>query len=436
MLQAMQLYDRWQEIAEAYADQWALREARGVWTFRQLRSALDTLPKATTPVILQGRSASFVLSTLRAWRDGQIAVPLEDGADFNATGVRLQAVPAEIVHVKTTSGSTGTPRHILFTAGQLAADALQIISTMGLRREWPNVGVISLAHSYGFSNLVLPLLLHGIPLTLVSDPLPETMRRVLAGSDGSGCGFTIPAVPAMWRTWQSAGILNADTVKLGISAGAPLPLKLEHAIFNACGLKVHNFLGASECGGIAYDRTLHPRALDSQWIGSALDGVSLSIAAKGTLRVASAAVGQSYWPPPKGESALGGDGTFQTSDLVRLENSREVYLLGRADDLINVSGRKVHPDEIELRLSSQEDVLHALVFSVPSSNAMRGDDMVAMVNLRDGADLAKVKQALANGLQGAGWKLPRRWLVDSQLLPDQRGKLSRAVWKARFLAGK
>ena len=430
---AMQLYHRWQQIAVANADQWALREVHHAWTFRELQSALDALPKATAPVILQGRSAAFVLGTLQAWRDGQIAVPVEEGAEFNATRARLETVPAGIVHVKTTSGSTGIPRHILFTAEQLAADAQQIISTMGLRQEWPNVGTISLAHSYGFSNLVLPLLLHGIPLILVPDPLPETMRRVLADNDG-GCGFTIPAVPAMWRTWQSAGILDADTVKLGISAGAPLLLKLEHAIFDACGLKVHNFLGASECGGIAYDRTLHPRAPDSEWIGSALDGVSLSISDSGTLRVASAAVGQSYWP--QGESALSGDGTFQTGDLVRLESSSEVHLLGRADDVINVSGRKVHPDEIELRLSSQEEVLHAIVFSVPSSNAMRGDDMVAMVNLRDGADLAKVKQALADGLHGAEWKWPRCWHVYSQLLPDQRGKLSRAIWKARFLAGR
>jgi long-chain acyl-CoA synthetase len=41
---------------------------------------------------------------------------------------------------------------------------------MGLRPDWPNLGVISLAYSYGFSNLVLPLLLHGIPLFLAPSP--------------------------------------------------------------------------------------------------------------------------------------------------------------------------------------------------------------------------------------------------------------------------
>ena len=47
---------------------------------------------------------------------------------------------------------------------------------MGLRPDWPNLGVISMAYSYGFSNLVLPLLLHGIPLFLAPAPLPEVLR--------------------------------------------------------------------------------------------------------------------------------------------------------------------------------------------------------------------------------------------------------------------
>ncbi|MCB1095493.1 MAG: acyl--CoA ligase [Verrucomicrobiae bacterium] len=427
----MHLYQRWREIAAANADEWALREAHRSWTFRELQAELDTLPVATAPVILQGRNAAFVLGTLQAWRDGQLAVPVEEGVIFDAERAELASVPEGIVHVKTTSGSTGTPRHILFTAEQLAADAQQIISTMGLLREWPNVGVISLAHSYGFSNLVLPLLLHGIPLILVGDPLPETMRRALARGESQGEGFTIPAVPAMWRTWHSAGILDPCRVKLGISAGAPLPLKLELAMFEACGLKVHNFLGASECGGIAYDRTDHPRPLDSDWMGSPMEGVSLSVGSSGTLCVKSAAVGQAYWPQP--DTALSGEGTFQTSDLVRLENSSEVYLLGRADDVINVSGRKVHPGEIELLLNSQADVLSSVVFSVPSANALRGEDMVVLVNLRAGAEVAKIKRELANDLAGAEWKLPRRWQIEPQLAPDQRGKISRAAWKARFL---
>ena len=95
------------------------------------------------------------------------------------------------------SGSTGAPRGVWFSAEQLQADVDQIVPTMGLRREWPNVGVISLAHSYGFSNLVLPLLLHGIPLILGANALPGTVERLLEVHGP----VTLPAVPAMWRAW-------------------------------------------------------------------------------------------------------------------------------------------------------------------------------------------------------------------------------------------
>ncbi len=76
-----------------------------------------------------------------------------------------------------TSATGGAPRMVAFTGEELVADADNIVATMGLRPDWPNLGVISLAHSYGFSNLVLPLLLHGIPLILVDAPLPETVRQ-------------------------------------------------------------------------------------------------------------------------------------------------------------------------------------------------------------------------------------------------------------------
>jgi hypothetical protein len=62
-------------------------------------------------------------------------------------------------------------------AEQLIADAKNIVETMGLRSAWPNVTVISLAHSYGFSNVVLPLALHGIPLIIARGALPEALRE-------------------------------------------------------------------------------------------------------------------------------------------------------------------------------------------------------------------------------------------------------------------
>ena len=145
--------------------------------------------------------------------------------------------PGHIVHLKMTSATTGAPRLVAFTAPQLMADAENIMATMGLRADWPNLGVISLAHSYGFSNLVLPLLLHGIPLILLDSALPEILRRTADAE----LGITLAAVPALWRAWHDAQAISAN-VRLAISAGAPLPLPLERSVFSRFNLKIHNFL--------------------------------------------------------------------------------------------------------------------------------------------------------------------------------------------------
>jgi acyl-coenzyme A synthetase/AMP-(fatty) acid ligase len=297
---------------------------------------------------------------------------------------------------------------------------------MGLAQHGANLGVISLAHSYGFSNLVLPLLLHGMPLILAESALPAAVDAALAAAQRLGGGAILPAVPAMWKAWSQAGIVDAERVHLAISAGAPLPIDLEKIIYAETHLKIHNFLGSSECGGIAYDRSESPRG-DGQEVGHALDGVSLSITASGVLAVESAAVATAYWPID--DPATLGGGRFVTADLAQLDAARGVRLLGRAGDSINVAGRKVSPVEIETVLAAVDGVDHCVVFGVPTADAQRVEDIVACVS--GPAPEAALRAALLGALPA--WMLPRRWWRCDDLRPNARGKISRLEWRERFL---
>ena len=259
------------------------------------------------------------METLAAWRDGAVFCPLE--ADSPAPPiVDAGELPPGIAHVKLTSGSTGEPRGVLFRGEQLAADAENIVATMGLRPDWPNLGVISLTHSYGFSNLVLPLVLHGIPLDWLGDPLPGAVAGLLAENPGEP--LTLAAVPAMWRAWHAGGALEVgpQRVRLAISAGAPLPGELERRVFQETQIKIHNFYGSSECGGIAYDRSEVPRDSREE-IGAAMENVDLSLNREGCLVVGGAAVGECYWPASGSNSGSLCDGRFTTSDLAELRVS-------------------------------------------------------------------------------------------------------------------
>jgi acyl-CoA synthetase (AMP-forming)/AMP-acid ligase II len=413
------LYQRWQRVASEHARQIALVDLAGdrEWTFAEL--ADEAGQKAGRPAGVRFRPANgsdFVFEVLSAWRDGAALCPMEVGQ----TAPVIRDPPKGIAHLKTTSASTGTARLVAFTAEQLAADADNIVQTMGLRPDWPNLGVISLAHSYGFSNLVLPLLLHGVPLVLGDSGLPEAIRRAAAVVPK----VTLPAVPALWRAWHEAGAVPPNTA-LAISAGAPLPLALEQDVFARSRVKIHNFYGSTECGGIAYDDSTTPRT-DAAFVGTPMKNTTLSINNDGCLEVRSAAVGQTYWPAA--EASLG-HGCYRTSDLVEIRKGL-VFLRGRASDQINVAGRKVSPETIETVLLQHPLVRECLVFGAPDAANGRGEMIVACVVAAEGANVEALKQFLLG--QCPAWQTPREWRFVDSLSPNQRGKLSRAEWRARL----
>jgi long-chain acyl-CoA synthetase len=414
------LYERWRQIARENQRELALHDlASGRhWTFAELAMAVEARVASDGPVAFpRGASPDFVLTVLRAWRDGRVVCPLE----VDQSPPVLSGVPRDCIHIKMTSASTGASRAIAFTAAQLMADVENIVATMNLQSAAPNLGVISLAHSYGFSNLILPLLLHGIPLILAQSALPECIRS--AGRLVSR--ITLPGVPALWRAWHEANALSSSIV-FALSAGAPLPLALEKEIFEKRGLKIHNFYGASECGGIAFDGSNVPRE-DAGCVGAPMKNVSLRIGEEGCLEVRGNAVGQTYWP--ESNEALA-NGSYKTSDLARISGGL-VYLHGRATDQINVAGRKIAPEVIERALLGHEGVRECLVFGVPSSDRERSETIVAAIALRNGTTEEALRDFLLSRLPA--WQVPRAWWLVEALQVNDRGKLSRAEWRRRYL---
>jgi acyl-coenzyme A synthetase/AMP-(fatty) acid ligase len=412
------LYERWRKIAAERRGQPALRDTASGrrWTFGELLAGGETQTVGPAGTAFpQGHSPEFILDLLATWRESKIVCPLEPGQ----TPPQVPIPPVECVHLKCTSATTGAARVIAFKAGQLAADAENIVATMGLRPDWPNLGVISMAHSYGFSNLVLPLLLHGIPLVLAPSPLPEIVRRAAE----TEAAITLAAVPAMWRAWHEANAIPPN-VRLAISAGAPLPLALEQAVFQTRGVKIHNFLGSSECGGTAYDSSDTPRT-DATLAGSPMRNVALLLNDNGCLVVRSRAVAETYWPE---KSETLGNGIFQTSDLAELKGDR-VFLRGRLSDQINVAGRKLSPETVERALLAHPQVRECLVFGAPSRDAGRPEIVVAVVVTA--APEAELRQFLLRALPA--WQVPREWRFVKSLSANTRGKISRSEWRRRAM---
>jgi len=343
---------------------------------------------------------------------GLATVQLEDLTSLATSGTDM---------LKITSGTTSEPRAIRFTAAQLLADYENICKTMELRESDLNYGVASFAHSYGFSNLITPLLCDGMALVVSSDLIPRAIVEGIRSTSAT----VFPAVPALFRSLAEFSV-SLRKLRLCISAGAPLPGTVARGFSKRWSRKIHSLYGASECGGICYDRT-NAIEIPPNYVGQPLEGVSLTVETEGPSQVwvGGLAVGSGYWPP--GEEANFAHRAFRPADL--LERSGDGFVLvGRTSELINVAGRKLNPGEVETVLKMSPNVREAVVLGLPAS--ARGEEVVACI--QGEVTEAELRRLCASNL--AAWQVPRRWFFFEKIPLNARGKISRAELRARLAA--
>jgi len=446
---------RWAETLERRRDDAAImgREGGVERTFAEIEEEagrwaekLGAWEPGTVVAMQAGNSPAWPALVLGAMRRGLIPLPLgrhmakeELEAALETCGagalvmcgesglevVELQAGRAADAlegcdFLKLTSGTTSRPRAIRFTAGQLAADCDNICETMGIGEEDLNFGVIPFSHSYGFSNLITPLICRGVRLVASEDRMPRAILNDLAQT-----GATVfPGMPVFFE--KLAGMETTTVLpklRLCISAGAPLPVRVGEAFSARFGLKIHTFYGSSECGGIGYDGA-EGLTYEESFVGQAMRHVEIVPEGEaGHIAVRSEAVACGYYPEPERET-LGG-GRFVPADLIRIE-ANGMYLTGRATDVINIAGRKLNPAEVELRLSQCPGVRQVVVFGVAS--ALRNEEAVACVS-----GTASVEEVLRYARSVlSGWQVPKDvWMVD-EVPVNERGKISRRELAARY----
>jgi long-chain acyl-CoA synthetase len=108
-----------------------------------------------------------------------------------------------------------------------------------------------------------------------------------------------------------------------------------------------------------------------------------------------------------------------------------IYLRGRASDIINVAGRKVLPETIEAALRAHPLVRECAVFGIPDSLHQRFERIVACVNVVESLKIPELAAFLSKNLPP--WQIPREWWFTTDLVANQRGKISRGEWRRQFL---
>src|SRR5881396_169173 len=259
-----------------------------------LRSDLVVLPLEQS-VNDQQRNA-----TLELCKAGAVVSAVPSGAAPDISRLRTAGATADWGEnppslLKLTSGTTAAPRAIRFRSHQLLADCNQICDTMKITGADLNFGVIPISHSYGFSNLLTSLIARAVPMVLSRDRMPRAVLVDLATTNAT----IFPGMPLFYQAFcEMEDIPALPKLRLCISAGAPLAVTVARQFRQKFKMPIHSFYGASECGGICYDRD-GTNELEG-FVGPPMKGVDLEMINPTTsasqIFVRSDAVGDGYFP--------------------------------------------------------------------------------------------------------------------------------------------
>jgi len=381
------------------------------WTPAQLTANAEDIAstlRGTVIPICQPNSALWIATFLAAQKVGAAALPLDPTLPPEARREVVHRVSkrrtSKVCCIKLTSGTTGDLKTVLCSATNLRVDGEHIIRTMGIRSTSRNLAIIPLGHSYGLGNIVMPLLLQGTAVICAQTFVPRQILQLIEKHEIT----VLPTVPTILRALaQLENATLPPCLRLVISAGATLSADVAQQFHRRYGVKIRNFYGASETGGICYDRTGNA-TLSGRSVGRPMHGVTVRLRRDHRVCVSS------------------GAGNAMLPDLGDWNRYGELRLLGRFGEVANIGGKKVAPTELERALRELHGVTDAWVTVLKDK---RGNDhLAAAVETR--RSRTEIEQELQHTLPT--WKLPKIWLIDSTLSRSDRGKLHTGDLKARL----
>jgi acyl-CoA synthetase (AMP-forming)/AMP-acid ligase II len=409
-----------------------LRTFRGVEeNARALQETMGNRDQGELFAIDIGNRPEWPAMLLACLRQGLIALPIDSAAteEQRATAMKISVRGCgekRPTLLKLTSGTTAAPRAIRFRSEQLVLDCEQICATMEITERDINFAVIPLSHSYGFSNVVAAMIIRGVPFVVSRDRMPRAVLDDLARTHAT----VFPGMPVFYQSFCEMDELPPlPHLRLCISAGAPLPLKVAQKFREKFGHSIHSFYGSSECGGVCYDR--EAALVEEGFVGEPMAGVNLRLldpsATSSQVEVRSAAAGDGYLPEPDDKKLR--TGRFVPDDLL-VERDPGFRIVGRVSDVINVAGKKVSPAEVEAVLLQFEGVREAIVFGKEST--LRNEEVAACVVAKGEI----VESELLDFCRGrlSGWQVPKRIVFLSEMPVTERGKISRRVLAEQYAA--
>ena len=155
-------------------------------------------------------------------------------------------------------------------------------------------------------------------------------------------------------------------------------------------------------------------------------GEELPVGETGEIVLRGPQVMQGYWNRPDATAEaftdIGGERFFRTGDLGYMDDEGYFYFADRLKRMVNVSGMKVWPAEVENQLHAHPAIQEACVISVPDDRS--GERARALVVLRPGASATPAELESWAREQMATYKVPRDWQFVESLPRSPTGKVA------------
>lgn len=416
-----------------------------VYRERELAHML-TSTSATTIVVSEDALAT-VRSVRTATNLARVVVAgradLHEGEEFlsalvaeggEPTRVEIDA-DVDLATIQFTGGTTGRSKGAMLTHANLLA-ALQ--PTFDLFLPDPDAlpaGVSAVAaapffHIFGLTMVLFAGVLHGWNLLLVPRPTPDGLIALVREERPAYLAGVATLFVAL-QNHPEASSAGLDEVVLYTSGGASVPAALLRAFEKSTGRTLYEGYGLSEGAPVSFNTHLRGSVPGS--IGVPVPGTEVRILNEageevprgmpGELCVRGPQVMQGYWVMPEETDAALRDGWLHTGDVATMDESGYLRIVDRLKDMINASGYKVYPREVEEVVYELDGVVEVAVVGV--GDDYRGETVKAVVVCTPDCELGEDEIVAHCRAHLAAYKVPRIVEFRSELPKSTVGKILR-----------
>ena len=309
--------------------------------------------------------------------------PVEGSIDYETlvTGSPDRPVDAtvgldDLLLLPHTSGTTGTPKAVMLTHGNVTWNAVNVVVSAGIRGDDVTVAIAPFFRVGGIGVNVLPTLFAGGTVVVPEDPTPDGLLTLMERHRAT-VGFANPdlldALLAVDR-WPSADLASLRFVLTG---GAPVPERLIR-VYLRRGVTLVQGYGLSEAAPVVLlldaETALRkvgaagrpPMFVDVRIVDA--DGIDVVTGQIGELLVRGPNVMAGYWKLPEATRDRFVDGDWlRTGDAAHMDNDGDAWIVDRLEARFVVGDEIVYPGAVERVLLEHPSVADVGVVGLPGA---------------------------------------------------------------------